>query len=364
MNQLNFKPDKSHIKPLGRTYFNEQNQRWCVGTCSGIEFSMTGTKVTLHILGDNFATDPEQKDLHARMAVYMNEQLILDTMIDEPEKDYVVLDAATPITAVVRVLKLSESAFGDFAIADIKVISDNRIIPTPMKQHNIEFIGDSITCGYGVEDYELEGSFKTSTENGSKSFAYKTIQALDADYGICSASGFGIVSGYTGDGVKVEDELLPPYYDKISFSRSTHKDGVNPCQQDWDFSRFQPEAIVINLGTNDTSYVEYAGSTEKQKERMEEFTVSYVEFLKKVRGYNPNARIFCILGIMGNMLYPCVEDAVARYSSGTGDDKVMSLGFEEQKEEDGYCLNWHPCEVTHSKAAKTLTHFLRQQMGW
>lgn len=364
MNELNYILDETNIKPLGRTYFNSQNERWCVGTCSGIEFSMTGTKITLHILGDNFVSDPEQKDLHARMAVYINEQLILDTMIDEPAKDYVVLDTAEPQTVTVRVLKLSESAFGDFAIANIKVISENGISPTPMKQHKIEFIGDSITCGYGVEDDELEGTFKTSTENGTKSLVYKTIQALDADYSICSASGFGIVSGYTGDGVKIADELLPPYYDKISFSRSTHNDGVNPCHQDWDFSKFQPEAIVINLGTNDTSYVEYAGSAEKQIERMEEFTVGYVEFLQKVRNCNPNARIFCILGVMGNMLYPCVEDAVARYTKLTQDNKVTSLRFEEQKEEDGYCLNWHPCETTHNKASKILTDFLKKQMGW
>lgn len=46
----------------------------------------------------------------------------------------------------------------------------------------MEFIGDSITCGYGVDDPDKEHHFKTATEDVTKAYAYKTALALNADY--------------------------------------------------------------------------------------------------------------------------------------------------------------------------------------
>lgn len=52
-----------------------------------------------------------------------------------------------------------------------------------------------------VNDKNINGGFKNSTENGSKTYAYKTAQNFDADYSIVSVSGIGVVSGYTSAGV-------------------------------------------------------------------------------------------------------------------------------------------------------------------
>ena len=63
-----------------------------------------------------------------------------------------------------------------YSCVDPKVIE-----PTPKKNLSIEFIGDSMTCAYGVEGKDQNEHFKTSTENFSKSYAYLASQILNID---------------------------------------------------------------------------------------------------------------------------------------------------------------------------------------
>ena len=91
---------------------------------------------------------------------------------------------------------------------------------------------------------------------------------------------------------------------------------------------------------------------------------SYVEFLKKLRTNNPDAQIFCTLGIMGQDLYPAVEQAVQNYTEETGDTKVTAMAFDIQSQSDGYAADWHPTEATHEKASEKLVSEIKSVMGW
>ena len=118
--------------------------------------------------------------------------------------------------------------------------------------------------------------------------------------------------------------------------------------QPWDFSAFRPDVVVINLGTNDQSF------TGSSAERREEFTASYAEFLKTVRKHNPSALIMAVYGVMGDDLYPCVEEAVRRYSEETGDAHIQTLRLRPQDGSTGYVADWHPTEATQEQAAQAL----------
>ncbi|MBR3772598.1 MAG: SGNH/GDSL hydrolase family protein, partial [Clostridium sp.] len=203
-----------------------------------------------------------------------------------------------------------------------------------------------------------EHTFKNSTEDGSKTYTYKTAMALDADYSTVSVSGIGVISNYTSAGVKNDENVMPLYYDKVGYSWSAFGDWQSPAKLDWDFDQFQPEAVVINLGTNDSSYV--AGNTARQAE----FVEGYVAFIKQIRAKNPNATIFCTLGIMGADLYPQIKEAVAIYTAQTGDKNVTSMQFDQQNMNDGLCVDWHPSEKTNVKAAAKLTAYMKEVMGW
>lgn len=344
---------KDYVKVIGRTYVDNDGTRWFTNTASGVEFTYTGIEGSVTLQTSAISDESNQ----ARVAIYVNNVLTADVMMDEMEKtvDFLTSDTAKAVT--VRIIKLSESPFAPFAIKTIDVTSTADIEPTAQKQYKIEFIGDSITCGYGVDDENVSGGFKTATENGSKTYAYKTAEALGADYSIVSASGFGIISGYTTSELN-STQTIPPYYSSLGFSWYPFADGSNSTNLAWDFNEFQPDAVVINLGTNDNSY---CGSNESRKA---EFVAGYVEFLKDVREKNPNATIFCTLGIMGQELFPQIEEAVAQYTEETGDTNVTSMEFDVQQVSDTICVDWHPSEKTHQKAANALIDYMKYIMNW
>ena len=93
-----------------------------------------------------------------------------------------------------EIIKLSESPM---SAVGIEAFAEGSAEALPEKPLKIEFIGDSITCGYGVDDEDENHQFTTATEDVTKAYAYKTAKALDAEYSMFSASGYGIVSGYT-----------------------------------------------------------------------------------------------------------------------------------------------------------------------
>ena len=344
-------------KLVGRTYLAENGTLWCGLSGSGAEFEFTGKNLDIMVETDKVGWSG-QVDNYARIAIYVDGERVVDDMLNEGLKKYSPIQGDSEVTKTVRIVKLSETAMSCFGIMPIQLEDGASIRPTAEKAHKIEFIGDSITCGYGVDDEDPTHKFKTSTEDVTRAYAYKTAQALDADYSMFSISGWGIISGWTGDGKQKPEQQIPLYYEKLGFTYGGFGD-IMPQETDWDFSLYKPELIVINLGTNDDSY---CGSHEDRKQA---YVEGYVEFLKTVRKDNPDARILCVLGIMGDNLYPSVEEAVSRYTEETGDSNISAFHLEPQDQaEDGLVADYHPTEKTHTKASEALTAEIRSIMGW
>lgn len=348
--------NKENVKFLGRTYIFK-DALWCGLSGSGISFTFTGTKACITLIGDD-TTNGVQTEGNARVGIYVKGIRVVDTIMDVPEKAFCVFESETVQKVTIQVIKLSECAMSTFGIKLLDIESVNGIMPSPNKPHRIEFIGDSITCGYGVDLSVPEGNFSTDTEDMTKVYAYKTAENLDADYSMVSFSGYGIISGYTDNGEKVTHQLVPSYYDKIGFSYAKPCGKLELHKTPWDFGQFTPEVVVINLGTNDDSYCQ------NDKERQGEFSAEYVNFLKMVRKHNREATILCTVGIMGERIYDAVDQAVKDFKMITQDDKIFSLKFTEQLPEDGLALNGHPTEVTHTKAAFVLTNKIKEIMKW
>lgn len=349
--------NEENVKLVGRTWLADNDTLWCALSGSGAEFEFTGKKLDIMIEGDTVSTSGNP-DNYCRLAIYVDGERAVDDMLDDAVKKYTPIDGSETVTKTVKIVKLSECAMSTMGIMPINLEEGASIKPVEKKSHSIEFIGDSITCGYGVDDEDENHSFKTSTEDVTKAYAYKTAQALDAEYSMFSTSGYGIISGWTGDGTKKEEQSIPQYYKSLGFSYGNFG-GTAPQSIDWDFSNYQPELIVINLGTNDDSY---CGSDDaKQREYID----GYKEFLSVVREKNPDAHIICSLGIMGGRLYTCIEEMYLEYKKETGDENISIFKFDTQNgTEDGYAADWHPTEKTHDKAAEALEAEIRTVMGW
>ena len=346
-----YKATEDNVKLLGRTYY-DTDRLYCALSGTGIEFTFTGTKCSITVVGDSNSENSGQANNHARVGIYVNGERVIDDMVDNKEEVYDVFESDTAQEVTISLVKLSESPMSTIAITDINV-TGSAIKPTANKDVLIEFVGDSITCGYGTDDPDKNHNFSTKTEDVTKAYAYKTAQALDADYSMVSFSGYGIITGYSNDGeTKAPTQMVPKYYTKLGHSWAANG-SFKPAEIDWDFSKHQPDIIVINLGTNDDSY------TKNVTERQEEYSAAYTEFLKTVRANNPDAKIVCALGIMTDRLFPYVQKAVDNYTAETGDSNISTLKFDVQQAADGYSADWHPSVKTHEKASQKLADYLK-----
>lgn len=342
------------VKQLGRTYYSENEILWCAFSGTGAEFKFTGEKCTIKIAGDSVSLT-NQCDNHARIGIYVNDERVVDDMIDKAEKNYTVIDGDETTEAIIRIVKLSETAMSTFGIASIDV-EGGKIGPTENKDLLIEFVGDSITCGYGIDDENPDHHFSTKTEDVTRAYAYKTARMLDADYSIVAVSGYGIISGYTETDEPIPEQTIPRYYNTLGFSYGSFGD-KKPQDILWDFTKRQPDVIVINLGTNDATYIK------EKSDRLSMYSQEYCAFLKKIRKHNPDAAIICSIGIMGAEVYSGIRNAVDTYVNETGDGKIDILLFNQQMQKDGYAADWHPTEATNIKAANKLTDKIREVLG-
>lgn len=350
-----FMPTYQTLKPLGRTHLLNDTL-WMAWSGSGAAFTFFGKSCAITMTGDSTSYATGEKDNQARIAIEVNDQRVVDALMDAPEKTFPIFSSDTAQEVSVRIIKLSESAMSTCAIKWITVDTDGRIQPAAPKAHRIEIVGDSITCGYGTDDLDPEHHFITATEDVTKSYSYKTAQALNADYSLVSLSGYGIISGYTATAEEKVDQILPKYYDKLGFSYGNYL-GMKPQETAWNFQS-KPELIIINLGTNDDSYCL------DHHDRQLDYQQNYTAFLKTVRSHNPAAKLLCVLGMMGDRLYPFVKAAAADYTAQTGDTNIACMPFPVQLAEDGYAADWHPSIVTHDKATERLVAYVKQLMGW
>ncbi|MDQ0058933.1 SGNH/GDSL hydrolase family protein [Paenibacillus harenae] len=349
-----FRAEENFVRPIGRTYFINDTL-WMALSGSGAVFRFSGKRAEVTLKGDQIALGQTN---HARIGIYVNGERVVDDLLNEPLKTYTVFESVSDQDVVIRIVKLSEAAMSTAGIHEIRVNAVDGIQPTSSSARKIEFIGDSITAGYGVDDEVKEHGFSTATEDATKTYAFKTAAALQADYSMVAYSGYGIISGYTGTDQKVVSQLVPNYYDKIGRSDGKIDGTIDVIALPWDFDKFKPDLIVINLGTNDYSF------TKDDAEKQMEYRDAYVEFLKQVRSHNADAHLLCAFGMMGDSLYPMVEQAAAAYTNETGDDNISVMKFDVQSATDGFAADWHPTEATHSKAAHKLIAKIKEVMEW
>jgi len=350
---MKFTADEKYVKIMGRTLWYD-NTRYLNYSCAAIEFTFTGTYAEAVLWTDSGNYEDKLK---AWVAVFVDDEEIPSKRFPllQEEETYVLYKGSEVKETRIRLVKYSEVAFGRVGIKEI--ITDSEVLPTPgnASERKLEFIGDSITCGYGNEGIWNTDIFHTEQENPWEAYAALTARSLQADYHLISWSGIGIISNWTDQEEPNADWLMPdmyPYTDKaadLAFKKQ--------APEVWDHKKYTPHCIIINLGTNDSSY------TKGVAERIGDFGREYYRFVKAVRGLNPGARILCTLGAMGQELYPEVERQVELLRR-EGDKDIYSMAFEVQKEEDGIGSDWHPSKVTHKKMADKLTNEIRKIMNW
>ena len=227
-------------------------------------------------------------------------------------------------------------------------ITDGQVLDMDaLPSTKFEFVGNSITCGYGNEGH-LGEPFLFETENHYYGYAQLTMRRLGAVASIIARSGIGAYRNYAGPKTGSPADNMPAQYEHTLYNNQSER---------WDFSRWQPDIVCINLGTNDLSTEPYDTNLLKQ---------GYQRLLGQVRTNNPKAKIVFLCGSMlnGNVLDICkkILNEVTDEAHKAGDKQVYRFDFSPQDGSLGYGTDWHPSLERHQKMADELTPFLRQLM--
>ena len=160
MESLKYYPaDDSHVKYVGRTLFQDKIL-WFALSGSGIEFDFQGNHLELLLKGDdNAASNLAPLQDKVRIGVIIDDVRVVDDMLTTAERQYTLIDSDTTHTYHVQVIKLSESPMSIIGIKQLATDENAILTPAKKQPRRLEFIGDSITCGYGVDDSNLEHTF-------------------------------------------------------------------------------------------------------------------------------------------------------------------------------------------------------------
>ncbi len=212
----------------------------------------------------------------------------------------------------------------------------------------IEFYGNSITAGYAVHD-TLDDRPDSTLSDNYPTYAAITARHYGADYSCIARSGIGLMVSWF-------PMIMPEMYDLHDpFDTTRH----------WDFSRWQADLVVINLGQNDSwlvrdpRYPEFVHRFGQEPPTDRQIIEAYKGFIKMIRNVYPRASIICALGSM---------DAVRE---GSPWPDYLKTAVKELNDPAVYTLLFpylgkggHPKVNDHQMMADTLIHFVDININW
>lgn len=248
---------------------------------------------------------------------------------------------------------------------------DGEFLAIENKPYAIEFIGDSISSGEGVYGAKEEEDWISMWFSAVDNYGPMTAKALNADYRVLSQSGWGVLSSWDNN----PNFNMPQYYEKVCGVLNGRSNIELGAFEDNDFNAWQPDIIVVNLGTNDAGAFyspawQDSDSGLSFKQRLNEdgsfneddlraFEIAVQSFLEKLRYYNKKAQIVWAYGMLGIPMLPAIYRAVDMYKKSSGDTKVSVFQLPDTTEETLGSRS-HPGLKSHKRAAKELSRYLQQ----
>ncbi len=318
-------------------------------TQDSVEIYWSGTSIAFEFSGDEVKA--ELKDEHG--ANYFNLVIDGDSVrffkLDAAKKWYTLAKGLAPGKHKIELIKRNEWDKGKTWFYGLELHNATLETQKPASGRVIEFFGNSITAGYAIDDNTGGDSPDSTFTNNYYTYAAMTARHFNADYYCTVKSGIGIMISWF-------DLVMPQLYNRLDPSDSSSR---------WDFTKVQPQVVVINLFQNDSWLVnnpDHASFKQKfgKKAPDAKFIIkSYRDFVKSVRAVYPNAHIICALGSMdatksGSPWPGYVTSAVQELH----DEKIKTLFFPFTNKAG------HPRRDDNEKMAKILIEHIEKNISW
>ncbi|WP_426669998.1 SGNH/GDSL hydrolase family protein [Mucilaginibacter sp. McL0603] len=329
-----YKANNTNIQYFGRIDFSDplKPRFWSPGVYIKAKFKGTDCELVINdeILGG---------DNHNYIEIAIDNNAPVRIKLTDKQNIIKAAQGLADTEHIITICKDTESGIGYLEFVGIKC---DKMLSLPSKpKRKIEYIGDSITAGTGMDLSVIpcdEGQWYDQ-HNAYMSYGPVTSRALDAQWQLTAVAGIGLTHSCCN-----MDILMPDVLDKMYLRNN---------KMQWDFSRYQPDVVTICLGQND-------GVVDSTL-----FCSAYVKFINTVRMHYPKADIICLTSPMANITLNVVLrkylSGIAAYMNAQGDKKVYKYFFSKRYHNG---CGGHPDMAEHMQIADELTAYIKQVEGW
>lgn len=282
--------NEEDMRLFGRTYTKTYSRSKALildHAATGADFTFYGTELKVKL-------EPSPANLY------------IHTFVDDDKegkfihvnrtKEYTIAEGLEEGVHTVRLIKATSSWCGTITVNHVS--TDGKFLrPEKKDRLRMEFVGDSITVGAGIY---ADPSTLNANENSdvAKCYAYLTAQELDADFSFVATEAIC---------TKSKKFLTINAIEMYGQYSATHA-GKYKIKEPYDI-------VVVGLGTNDASALAAdPGYTPAALQ------ADYTELLTLIRASNPEAKIVCVYGMMGET--PTVKTSFTNAIAALGDANI------------------------------------------
>ncbi len=327
---VSYLPENENIQYEGRINFSVPSMPTFAFPGISIKAKFIGTAVKINLKGWG-GTDANYFN------VFIDGEFVKIITLGEETINEVCQSGLTDSIHTVEVTKRTESFLGKVAFLGFDI--DGVLLPpTPKPERKIQFIGNSITCGYGNEDITSNG-FVADKENNYLAYGAVCARELNAQYQVIAYSGRGVTYNWSC----TEADLVPAIYEKY------YADEDISLENQVNHNDFVPDVVVINLGTNDHSCDQLTDDN---------FKDSYMQFITTLRSYYSDVKILCLTGPMNStdIFKARLEDIVA--ASGGAEERIYYFHQTPIIGQEYAGGHWHPNTLMGNINGKEVAAFI------
>lgn len=336
--------DLNYFKYSGRI-ITSNGTAYIGHTNSSVEFYVKGKDNTPLTISATISTKLNGEQCEARLKVFLDDNTEASHIIilNQETYDYPIALFDDDDIHKIKIIKITEASMSYAALHQVNVIGgDILLLPNYTENEiKVEFIGDSITCGYGVHG-EPNSEFHIKEEDGLFTYASFTSQELNLNARYFCVSGYGVYLSYDENPEHIISKVYP--YTNYFINEELI----------YDNSDFIPQLYVINLGTNDSNHL-------SKKENQIGFVHNYIELLKMLKKISPTCKIICTCGTVCTSVFPLIASAVEETLS-QGYDSIYTLEFPFHNVKEDGIASGHPSIKTHKKDSLLLISKIKEVM--